>query len=672
MATSTVTPEITRIVQEAQALFALVGNPNVGKSSLFNNLTGLGVVTAHYPGKSVSVNAGITQIGGQTVGVVDLPGIYSFGSANEEQWVVRGALVDLSPDVLVTVVDATNLERNLYLVLQLLDLELPIVVALNLIDEAKRAGVWIDSERLSNLLAVPVVPIQATTGRGVETLMLTALATARGQGAPPAAAPAYGRDVAEHIAELAELVAGSGAEAPGLSPRATAVLILEGDEECRRAILDTAAGTLVRDRRDAIADHLEHEHGESIDTRLARERHGLAGTIASQVRHQSRGTEPWPSRLWRWSIAPFSGIPLLIGVLVFVFSVLFQVGTFLEEVIESSWSAVATPAIAALLGATVGEGFLANVLRWGFDAGILAILSVGIPYVLVFYLMLAFLEDSGYLSSVAFLLDNVMHKFGLHGRSAIPLVAAAGCNVPAIMTVRSLSSMRERVIASTLVVLVPCTARTAVIAGIVGHYAGMTSALALVASVGLIAIIAGLGLNRMLPGTSSGLVMEMFPFRVPEPATVVRKTWYRFHDFVFVALPIVVGGSMLLGVLYETGYIWLAAAPLNWLFEGWLGIPTVAGLCLFFAVLRKELAMQLLVAVAIVQYGPQATNLLEFMSPDQIFVYALVNTIYMPCLATLAVLQRELGTRRTAWIAAATVGLAMVAGGLAIRALALF
>jgi ferrous iron transport protein B len=409
-----------------------------------------------------------------------------------------------------------------------------------------------------------------------------------------------------------------------------------------------------------------------VATRVSRERHGLAGSIAAQVRQRAGAAEPLAARLWRWSIAPVTGMPVLLLVLALLFAVLFQVGTVLEEAIDALWGAFATPAIDAVLTTIVGRGAVADVLRWGFDAGILAILSVGIPYVLVFYFMLAFLEDSGYLSSVAFLLDNVMHRFGLHGRSAIPLVAAAGCNVPGIMAVRTLGSLRERLIASTLVVLVPCTARTAVIVGVVGHYAGLAAAVGLIAFVGLIAVASGLALNRILPGTSTGLVMEMFPFRVPSPLTVARKTWYRFHDFVFVALPIVVGGSLVLGLLYETGYIWLASAPLGWVIEGWLGLPTVAGLCLIFAVLRKELAMQLLVAVAIVQYGPQSSDLLQFMNVDQIFVYALVNTIYMPCLATLAVLQRELGTRRVVWIAGATVVLALVAGGLAIRVLGLF
>ncbi len=651
---------------------ALVGNPNVGKSTIFNQLTGLGVMTAHYPGKSVELNWGTTRFDGFTIRLIDVPGIYALGSAGEEQWAARRALLDAPPEVVVAVVDATNLERNLYLVLQLLDLELPLVIALNLVDEAKRAGVVVDAARLADLLGVPVIPVQATAGHGVKELMAAAVARARESGTPRPAPPGYGRDVAEHLAELAAAIAECPTvHVPGLSPRAIAVLLMENDHEVVEALSQLPGADSILAKRQQLARHIEAEHGEPLELRLARERHGLAGALAAQVRRREPRGEPLAARLWRWSIAPATGLPLLLLVLALSFGVLFQLGNLLEEAVEDAWAAYASPAIASFLAYLAGDGLPAAVLRWGFDAGILAILSVAIPYVFVFYLILAFLEDSGYLNSVAFLLDNVMHRFGLHGRSAIPLVAAAGCNVPAIMSLRGLSSMRERLISSFLVVLVPCSARTAVIMGVVGHYAGWPMALALLGFVGFVAIASGLGLHQLLPGDSQGLVLEMFPFRVPSWPTVLRKTWYRLHDFVFVAFPIVLGGSLILGLLYETGLMWLAAAPLQPVIEGWLGLPTVAGLCLIFAVLRKELAMQLLVAVAVVQYGPQADNLLQFMSTDQLFVYALVNTIYMPCLATLAVLARDLGWRRVLGLAVATVLLALLAGGLATRILIL-
>jgi ferrous iron transport protein B len=331
----------------------------------------------------------------------------------------------------------------------------------------------------------------------------------------------------------------------------------------------------------------------------------------------------------------------------------------------------ASPAIQYPVHALLGEGLLSKTLLWGFDAGILAALAVGIPYVLTFYLLLAVLEDTGYLNAVAFLTDQVMHKMGLHGRAVIPLVAAAGCNVPAILGARVLGSMRERVIVSTLVVLTPCSARTAVILGAVAATVGWQYALGVYGATLVVGVLTGVGLHRFLPGQGTGLVMEMFPFRAPNPLATLRKTWGRFQDFVFVATPIVLVGSIILGGLHETGLLWALAAPLRPVMEGWLGLPAVAGLTLVVAVLRKELALQLLVTLAMIQYGPQASNLLTFMRPEQVVVYALVNTLYVPCIATVAVLARELGWRRALLISGFTVVIALAVGRLARLVLAL-
>jgi ferrous iron transport protein B len=184
--------------------------------------------------------------------------------------------------------------------------------------------------------------------------------------------------------------------------------------------------------------------------------------------------------------------------------------------------------------------------------------------------------------------------------------------------------------------------------------------------------LVGVGLNKIMPGESTGLVMEMFPFRAPIISNILKKTWYRFQDFVFVAFPIVLIGSMVLGGLYETGYLWKLASPLSPIVEGWLGLPAVAGLTLIFAILRKELALQLLVTFAVVMYPGSANNLLLFMTPTQLFVYALVNTIYIPCVASIAVLGRELGWKRAMGIMAFTIVLAILIGGIASRFIGYF
>jgi ferrous iron transport protein B len=301
-----------------------------------------------------------------------------------------------------------------------------------------------------------------------------------------------------------------------------------------------------------------------------------------------------------------------------------------------------------------------------------AVLEIALPYLLTFYVILALLEDSGYLNSVAFLSDRVMHRLGLHGRAVIPLISAAGCNVPAVMGTRVLSTRRERIIACTLIVLVPCSARIAVIMGGVARFAGVLPALFLFLVDGLLVLGVGLTLNKILPGQSTGLVMEMFPFRRPSLLTVAKKTWQRIKDFLIIAAPLIVAGSFLLGLLYESDLITKFLPPLRPVMEFWLGIPAVAGLALIFAFLRKELALALLLvlAVKVVPGVTESSSLLAFMSRGQIFTFALVNTIYIPCVATLAVLWSELGGRDSLLIALGTVILALLLGGLSHLAIA--
>ncbi|MBU4491650.1 MAG: ferrous iron transport protein B [Euryarchaeota archaeon] len=641
--------------------FALAGNPNVGKSSIFNRLTGMGVVTANYPGKTVELNMAATTFKELRLGIIDLPGSYALSAVSEDQWVARRAVLDCKPDVVITILDATNLARNLYMLLQFIDLGIPIVAALNLIDEAEKRNIMIDAHELSKLIGVPVVRTIATTGKGLDDLIQQAVDVA-GKKKEIKYSLRYGEDIEKSIKKLTDLLAPYDF---GINPRALAILLLEEDSEFIELVKKDADGESILREARKISREIKEKHGEKTPLRIARERHGLAGSIASQV--QGDVTPVSSDRLWAYTTLPLTGIPLLISVLGLIFAFMFYGGSWLSTLFSALWASYISPVIGNAIFYVFGEGHIGKTLIWGFDAGILAALAVGIPYVLTFYFMLAFLEDSGYLNSVAFLTDRLMHKFGLHGRAIIPLMAGAGCNVPAIIGTRVLTTMRERTIASTLITLIPCSARTAVILGAVSLFVGWKPAVAIYIIVLALVFLVGVGLNKVMPGSSTGLVMEMFPFRMPLMSNIIKKTWYRFKDFVFVAFPIVVIGSLVLGALYETGYLWKLAAPLSPIVEGWLGLPAVAGLTLIFAVLRKELALQLLVTLAVVVYGGETENLLLFMNPTQLFVYALVNTIYIPCVATIAVLGRELGWKRAGGIMAFTIILAIFIGGIAFR-----
>jgi ferrous iron transport protein B len=645
---------------------ALAGNPNVGKSTLFNTLTGLQADTANYPGKTVDLNLGITKYNGKTIGLIDLPGTYSLDATSDDQWVARRALVDEKPDVVLVVLDASNLQRNLYQTLQLIELGFPLVIALNLVDHAERLGIKSDCHRLSKLLGVPVIPMVASKGEGIEELLeyltnVTPVLPAKGE-------TSFGPSIDQAVGEVEEAISRTSLEEQlGLSAHALAVRLLENDAEFTQ--LAIAQADSVVKTIDARRTSIESEYHEPASLAIARERHAVARQIAETVQSRSITRPLLSQRVMHYAVSPYTGVPLAFLMMAGIFIFMLNVGGLLGSATSFLWATYASPTITFVIVTVVGKGLLSRVLLWGFDAGILGALSVGIPYVLTFFLILSLLEDSGYLGCLAYLTDSVMHKFGLHGRAIIPIIMGFGCNVPAVMGTRVLETKRERLLASTLITLTPCSARTAVIIAAIGYFAGWQYAAAIFVIDLVIIGVVGALLGKMLPGKTSGLVMEMFTFRRPRLSTILKRTWFRFRAFMQMALPMIVVGSMALGALYETGWLQTLLAPVNPIMLTLLGLPAVSSICLVLGILRKELTLQLLIALAVVRYGPSASNLLLFMSPLQLFVFGLVVTLYFPCIATMTALGREVGWKSTITIVTSTIALAMFIGAVAFRVL---
>jgi ferrous iron transport protein B len=555
------------------------------------------------------------------------------------------------------------------MVLQFLELDYPMVLAMNVMDVAKKEGRSIDLVRLSEILGVPIVPTVANRGEGLDELIVEAARVARDKVMPSPGDISFGHDIEVLIDDLIQAMEARELCDPyDLPRRAMAILLLEGDTEFIELAASMEGWQPVLDLAVELRDRIEADHGQPAGTRIAGERHALAGLITDEVETvEVREKRRLGKRLWGLTTRPLTGGPILVAVLAIIFVMMFFVGDTLATFMSETWATYIEPPIEEFLIGVFGDNGFSKTLLWaakGFEAA----LTVGIPYVLVFYLMLAFLEDTGYLNSVAFLTDAVMHKFGLHGRAIIPIVAGAGCNVPAIVGTRVLTTMRERIVAGTLIVLVPCSARTAVIFGAVAFYSGWQAALALYAILLMVWVAVGLGLNQVMPGQSTGLVMEMFPFRMPHLKTIFKKTWFRFKAFVYMAVPILIVGSVILGALYELDWLQKLSGPLSPVVEGWMGLPAVAGLTLIMGILRKELALQLLVALAIVEAGVDVeNNLLVIMDKGQLFVFALVTAIYIPCAATIAALARELTWKRASIIMAGTIVLAVFMGGIAHR-----
>lgn len=645
---------------DADLVIALAGNPNVGKSSLFNALTGLGVETAHYPGTTREVSTGIARTGDRSVGVIDLPGSYGLTGVAEEDVVSLRALEDLEPDVVVVVVDPSTLGRTLYLALEAIDLGYRVVLAVNLIDEARRSGLEVDAATLAGSLGVPVVATVATQGIGVSEVVDACFRAAAASVPEP---PGYGPDFEALLEPLVVACANASCLPGARSPRGAALQLLTAPNEPRPAELDDA----LRQVRSAMQSHF----GESGATHLARERHGLAGLLGEEAVRRKERRHWLPRDMWSLTTWPWTGVPLVALVAAGIFGFLFFIGDMLAGGFSRLWSAFASPAITWLITALAGDGIVSRVLLWGFDAGIEASLSIGVPYILTFYLLLGLLEDTGYLNSLAFLTDRLMHRFGLHGRAIVPMIASAGCNVPALVAAGQLPSKRERVIASTMVLFVPCSARTAVILGSVGHYLGWRPTLLVLGILAAVWLGSGLTLQKMVPGTSRGLVMEMFPFRRPSLKRVGAKAWMQFKEFLFIATPIVIVGSLVLGGLYETGWLVKLSGPLEPVVEGWLGLPAIAGLTLLLGFLRKELALQLLVALAVATAGFAGADLMQLMSATDIVVFAVVNAIMLPCISTMSVYWRRNGTATTVLALTATTAIALLIGGVLARVLPL-
>jgi ferrous iron transport protein B len=392
----------------------------------------------------------------------------------------------------------------------------------------------------------------------------------------------------------------------------------------------------------------------------------VAGDWASQV--ELRRTSATARGRLAADTSPWPGIPVFIAVSLAMFCVVIAIGGWLAAILGEAWGAVVSPFLAMAVPALVPVPLLAQSLLWSLDGGILGMLAVGIPYVLTFYLLLALLEDSGYLTSAAVLMDRVFGVLGLPGRTAIPLLAAAGCNVPAIYGTRVLRTRRERLLGSFLITLTPCSARSAVVIAALAPYAGLPAVLAAFGVVAATTVAAGLGANALIPGRQPSLVLELAPLRRPMLRHVIAKAWFRFKSFVVTATPIMLVGSLVLGLIYEAGAWQGVAGLIGPSVEQWLGLPAIAGVAIAFAFLRKELALQLLLVFAAIELGREA-SLGELMTPAQLFVYAVVTSISIPCIATLAALRGELGVRGAAGITVASLALALGVGALLARLL---
>jgi len=641
-------PSTETLQTEGHPVVALVGRPNVGKSTFVAQLTGRYEEAANVPGTTVGAIRRQVRVGGHDAVLVDLPGSHSLTDRSDGLPPFWQLLLHARPDAVLAIVDAGDLSLHLPLVLACRDLGLPIIVAANLADEAAAHGIELDLGRLSQLLAAPVHRTVGRHGTGVRAALADAIRLAEtqrdsppGDGRPMTSIPPYRPDLVRSVGALAARLRG-GESVDELDPALRSAL-------ATGTVSALAAATI------ASADRLEPE------------RWALATRWAAQVENHAGARRTRADRIGRVVTSPRFGLPLFAFATLGALCLTMTVGSAMATLLTTGWSTYVSPVVTAAIRTLLPVPMVSATLLWAFDSGLLSMLAVGIPFVLTFYLVIAALEDSGYLASTAVLSDRIFNALGLPGRAAIPLLAATGCNVPAIYATRVLHSRRERLLASFLVSLTPCSASSAVVVAALAPYVGVGAALGAFTVIAVVAIAAGLGANTILPGRQSPLVLELPPLRLPVPRQVAAKAWHRFRAFVTTATPVMLGGSLVVGALYETGAIGTIETALAPVSTGLLGLPPVAGIALALAVLRKELALQLLLTLAIAQFGFGARSLLSFMTAGQLFVFAVVTGLSVPCVATFGALVGEFGWRRAGAVSGATLATALGAGAIVAR-----
>ena len=619
---------------------ALVGQPNVGKSSLFTRLTGVGVISSNYPGTTVEFDEGVVTRNGKTVSVHDLPGTYSMSGNSDDEKVVLRDLWEGRNDTVILVADATNLVSSLVLCFEALELGLPTIIALTKIDEARKRN-RIDVDALSGILGVPVMPVSSKTSEGVDAL---ADAVCEGRARASGFRVEYMPDIEKAIVALEDGLPDN----LKFNKRGVAVKLLEESEP-----FDEMIGTDLKHTVAVMKKLYRDGTGQSLAVGIASSRYAEAENIVSDVVSESDTKPSLADRISDVMITPVTGIPILLAVCLVILTTIVYVGSFLDGVVSSIYETVVGTAIIDLGG---DSEFWTAVLT-GIDGSIQAIMSLVIPYIMVFYIILGILEDSGYLTRAVVLLDRTMHHFGLHGGSFIPIIVGLGCNVPAIMAVRTVQSRREKVILSSMIVMaVPCSAQMAIIMGATGSYSGIVYAFGILVMLVCLAVLTGVLMNRFMKYEPSNLAMELPDLQVPSAKNVLFKTWYRIKDFFYIAFPLLVVGSIVVEILLQYDLLDVIVDPLSPIIVGMLGLPAVCSIAFIVGILRKEMALGMLQILA----GGVALE--AFMTPDQFVVFGVVMAVYMPCVATLITMWREIGWKETIGVSMMSIVVAILLG----------
>ncbi len=607
---------------------ALAGQANVGKSVIFNHLTGLHQHIGNWPGKTIEKAEGRLFYKGHIINVVDLPGIYSLTTYSMEEIISREYIFTEKPDFIVNVVDATHLERNLIFTLQLLELERPTVMALNMVNLLKEKGIKIDYKKLEKILGIPVVPVAAIYRKGIARTLDEGLKLIKQKRKRKILR--FGKEVEEAISKLISILKHEKSPYP---KRWLAIKLLEKDRYVYELLKNKPK---IIKKANKICLELEKIHGHDSSLVIADERCQLASRIAQEVQ---KIVEPekitFTEKFDMLSLDKIFGYFIMGAIFASMFFLVFKFGGFMSNLLESLFSY-----FQQILKHTFGNSLPASFL-YSIIGSVFALIEIALPYIFPFYLILYLLEDWGYIARVAFLMDNFMHKVGVHGKAAIPFLLGFGCNVPACLSCKIMETERERFITGFLTTLIPCSAVTVIILGLVGKYVGIMYAFGLYLLAILVLLVMGKLASKIVPGEPFELIMEMPDYKKPNLKTVLLQTWFRLKEFLTIASPLVIISGVIIDAIHTFGYTSYVVDFLSPITVNWLGLPKIAGVLLIFGILRKELILVMLATLT------GTTNFSVIFSHVQMITLTVLSMFYIPCIATIAALWKEFGWKRT-------------------------
>ena len=660
-----------------QITVALVGNPNCGKTSFFNHATGMREKVGNYSGVTVDAKVGIFQHRGYTINLVDLPGTYSLTEYTPEELYVRDFITKQQPDVVLNIVDAGNLERNLFLTTQLIDLNPRMVMALNMYDELEKSGDTLDYESLSRMLGFPIVPLVASTGRGLDDVLENIVRVYEDQaGASKHIHINYGEDLEKAIEAVKAQVEKNGPVSGAICARYIAIKLIENDGVTKREVTSLPNFDEIEQTAVKYRTEIEHEYNDDISSIISGLKYGfIRGALGETLTHAKDDKRRLSYALDTVLTNRWLGFPVLLLFLWIMFQATFTLGAYPQE-----WLEIGIDALGRWVSTLLPEGMLNDLIVDGIIAGVGGVL-VFLPNILILFLFISLLEDTGYMARAAFIMDKLMHRIGLHGKSFIPYIIGFGCGVPAIMATRTLENPKDRILTILTVPFMSCSARLPVylllVSAFFDHHQGLVLMSIYLIGI-LVAIITATVLNKtVFKNASDQFVMELPPYRIPTLRNTLVHMWDKSAQYLKKMGTVILLASIIIWALgyfprpteemtlaqqTENSYIGRighavepVVRPLG--FDWKMGVSLVTGLA------AKEIVVSSLGILyndeptTAATEGESDSRLVEslraqtdelgqpFFTPLKAYTFMLFILLYFPCIAAISAIAREAGRK---------------------------